>query len=119
MTPDLTGQTVSSVNYVGALYVDTEQEWQITIESDFSVSDGARQWSKSGGDLDEILELLGQYLGEPVAAFSISATGTLEFSVGSLSVRADPSTKYEAWNVAGPDKQLVVCTPGGKLAIWG
>jgi hypothetical protein len=118
MTPDLNGQTVSSVSYVGGLYIDTQQEWQITIESDFTVTDGVREWSKSGGDVDGIVAMLDQHLGLPITAFAISDTGTLSFSLGALSVRAAPSPKYEAWNVAGPDKQLVVCMPGGELAIW-
>ncbi len=116
--PNLNGQTVSSVAYVGALYIDTLDGWQITIESDFSVSDGDHEWSKSRGDLDEIVALLGQHVGTALGTFQIGPSGSLQFSIGPLSVQALPSPKYESWNVAGPDKQLVVCTPGGELAIW-
>jgi hypothetical protein len=118
MMPSLTGQSVSSVTYVGALYVDTEEGWQITIESDFTVHHSGDAWSKSGGELDEIVARLSRCVGERITQFEIGATGTLEFLVGPYAVHAAPSPKYEAWNVAGPDKQLVVCTPGGELAIW-
>jgi hypothetical protein len=30
-----------------------------------------------------------------------------------LPVRADD--RYEAWQIAGPDGELLVCTPGGEL----
>lgn len=45
---------------------------------------------------------------------------------GSLQVAFDnnvrlhiaPDTSYEAWTVSGPHHMLVVCMPGGELAIW-
>jgi hypothetical protein len=46
--------------------------------------------------------------------------GTLDlaFSDGS-SLRCPPDDRYEAWQVVGGfPEHLVVCTPGGELAVW-
>lgn len=47
--------------------------------------------------------------------------------VGDLSVLFDDASElsvgaaaeYEAWQLSGPRGEMVVCMPGGKLAIWG
>ena len=45
-------------------------------------------------------------------------TLTLAFSDASR-LRCDPHNDYEAWQVAGGSPQhLVVCMPGGELAVW-
>ena len=116
--PDLTGHTVESASYVGGLYIDTQEGWQITIESDFSLREGATTSTKSDGDLDAMVARLVELTGERINQFAMSDSGTLTFAVGPVTVTAAPSPKYEAWNISGPDKQLVVCTPGGELAIW-
>jgi hypothetical protein len=42
----------------------------------------------------------------------------LSFADGSL-LRCEPDPRYEAWQVAGGSPQyLVVCKPGGELAVW-
>lgn len=33
-------------------------------------------------------------------------------------LRADPDERYEAWEVRGPGRQLIVCGHGGELAMW-
>jgi hypothetical protein len=118
-TPDLTGQTVVSVGYEGALYVDTDRGWQVAVESDFStVSRDGQSWSKADGALDEMVGLLRQQVGQRITAFEIAATGTLHLTIGPYAVIAPPSPRYESWSVAGPGKELVVCLPGGGLAVW-
>jgi len=57
-------------------------------------------------------------IGSTFTTFAISDEGTLSFVVGEARVELPPHPKYEAWDIAGPDKQLVVCLPGGQLAIW-
>jgi Family of unknown function (DUF6188) len=42
----------------------------------------------------------------------------LSFANGSL-LRCEPDARYEAWQVVGGSPQsLVVCQPGGELAVW-
>jgi hypothetical protein len=44
-------------------------------------------------------------------------TLALRFGGGaSITVPANP--KWEAWQIVGPGTALVVCSPGGRLAIW-
>jgi Family of unknown function (DUF6188) len=43
---------------------------------------------------------------------------TLSFRDGAR-LRVQPSPDYEAWQISGPDRLLVVCMPGGgEPAIW-
>jgi Family of unknown function (DUF6188) len=52
------------------------------------------------------------------AASADDGTLRLAFDDGSL-LRCRPDPKYEAWEVVGGDPQaLVICLPGGELAIW-
>ncbi|MFJ2034316.1 DUF6188 family protein [Streptosporangium sp. NPDC087985] len=49
-------------------------------------------------------------------AFKSGALG-LVFDIGAhLSVKPDP--QYEAWSAHGPGALLLVCLPGGDLAVW-
>ena len=64
-------------------------------------------------------EQLENFTGRTVTAAS-TADGTLQlsFADGSL-IRCEPVETHEAWQVVGGDPQwLVVCAPGGELAIW-
>jgi hypothetical protein len=40
------------------------------------------------------------------------------FSLDGWVLRADPDDKYESWEVRGPGSRVMVCGPGGTLAIW-
>jgi hypothetical protein len=47
------------------------------------------------------------------------ADGTLRLSLeGGAVITASPSDEFEAWAVAGAGQRLVVCAPGGTLAVW-
>jgi hypothetical protein len=41
----------------------------------------------------------------------------LRFDDGS-EVSAPPLAGYEAWQISGPGRALIVCAPGGHLAVW-
>lgn len=73
--------------------------------------------STSGVHVGRLAELVGTTLASARAADD--GTLTLDGAAGSdaraLVVPADPY--YEAWN-AGIHRSLVVCVPGGELAIW-
>jgi hypothetical protein len=58
-------------------------------------------------------------VGQLLATVSTSG-GTLEFrfSIGGY-LRCESAEEYEAWQVVGGSPQhLVVCLPGGELAVW-
>jgi hypothetical protein len=74
--------------------------------------DGGPGWSASP-PLDELV-------GDTVRTADVRGTGELAITFDSgreLVVGVD--AEYEAWNVTGPDGLLVVCLPGGGLAVWG
>jgi len=53
-----------------------------------------------------------------VAASATDGVLTLAFTDGAL-LRCPPDPQYEAWQVVGGSPQyLVVCLPGGELAVW-
>lgn len=92
----------------------------IVIESPFVLEIQGRAVSLSpNDDPDEAFEpvraLLGQIVSEALADENGSLSVTFD-SGAHLHVEPDPA--YEAWNVSGPEGALVVCTPGGTLAVW-
>ena len=61
----------------------------------------------------------GELVGRTVASVS-STNGVLQirFTDGAM-LRSEPDPSYEAWQVVGGAPQtLVVCLPGGELAVW-
>jgi hypothetical protein len=54
------------------------------------------------------------------AVVSIDVTGgclTIVFD-GGLQVVVEPDQRYESWQISSEDGLLIVCTPGGELAVW-
>jgi hypothetical protein len=64
------------------------------------------------------LELFGKTIAE--ASFS-KQTGALYLAFeGDRQLDVNPDERFEAWQISGYDRLLVVCTPGGEPAIvWG
>ncbi len=42
---------------------------------------------------------------------------TIRSAVAQIDVSADDGS--EAWQIYGPSGEIIVCMPGGELAIWG
>jgi Family of unknown function (DUF6188) len=63
--------------------------------------------------------LLAQYP-DTLAAGTVDEDGTLRLSFArGWTVNVPPNPHYEAWQIAGPGKGLVVCPPGGgTLSVW-
>ncbi|BAW05977.1 DUF6188 family protein [Nocardia seriolae] len=54
-----------------------------------------------------------------IVAATVADNGELRIDLASghrLVVEPDPY--FEAWNVTAPGRYLVVCMPGGELAVW-
>lgn len=66
-----------------------------------------------------VTRLLASMVNSVVADTSTEdGTLVLSFADGSL-LRCQPDERYEAWQVVGGSPQhLVVCEPGGELAVW-
>ena len=103
--PDLTGQTLVNVDRDYSLRLTTQEGWHIAIEGEELVDD------------KRLAAELYRAVGHPVSSFWIK-NGVLSISVRDALVHAVPHPHYESWNIAGPEHQLVVCTPGGDMAVW-
>lgn len=106
--PDLTGQTLTRVDRDYTMRIYTSEGWLIAIEGDELVDD------------KDLAAALYGAIGKTISDFTISDDGVLSMSAGDAHIRAVPDQRFESWHVTGPgpQKQLVVCTPGGELAIW-
>jgi hypothetical protein len=84
-------------------------------EPDLYADVGCAELVDSGGATIPLTALVGRMVSEASAP---NGSLRLTFTDGSL-LRCDPDPQYEAWQVVGGDPQaLIVCEPGGKLAIW-
>jgi hypothetical protein len=70
-------------------------------------------------DSQGVTRLLASMVNSAVSDTSTEGgTLVLSFADGSL-LRCEPDERYEAWQVVGGSPQhLVVCEPGGELAVW-
>jgi hypothetical protein len=116
----LTGKSLQSVLVEYTLRLQFSDVYFIVIESPFNLDSYDRSVSLSPEeDSDEAFQPIRELVGQTVDEATADEAGALRvrFSGGALlQVPADEA--YEAWSVSGPNGALVVCTPGGKLAIW-
>ncbi|MGY5883476.1 DUF6188 family protein [Modestobacter lacusdianchii] len=66
----------------------------------------------------EGLALLLPLLNGDVVAVAVGDDGALGLTIGETTLRCAPDPDHEAWQVTGSDVGLVVCGPGGDLAVW-
>jgi hypothetical protein len=58
-------------------------------------------------------------VGRTVASVSTTDSVLVLTFADGATLRCDPSAEYEAWQVVGGSPEnLVVCMPGGELAVW-
>lgn len=71
-------------------------------------------------DINSKIPLL-NFFKKKVSNLEINDLGDLkiEFSDSDNIIIISSSDEFEAWEIFGPNNFQVVCTPGGKLAIWG
>lgn len=122
MTTDLglRGRTVTSIHVEYTLQLWLSDEYHVTVESPFWVHLPDRSVELSPeADPEEVRALLGRLVGHSIDDAGVSETGvmTIHFD-GSTRLKVEPDPAYEAWNVSGPAGFLIVCMPGGELAIW-
>lgn len=112
-------QKVSKLDYGCGLTFCTDGGFEIRIEADYALTKSRtttihspEPFSDNSGPLDSLRE-------------EINATSTAEkdgilvlTSADGLSLRVAPSADFEAWALAGPRGQKIVCLPGGELAVW-
>jgi hypothetical protein len=98
----------------------------VVIETPFSIlgEDGEQRFDpEKWADLGPALECL---LFKKVTAAKAHKEGELEITFAhGVALHVLPNAYYESWHVvseagvASKDGSMIVCMPGGKLAIWG
>lgn len=116
----LAGRTIESLLIEYTVVVRLTGGYVLVVESPLVLTTGDSTTevdpADDPGDVENSLRWL---VGMTVASSPAEPSGalTVVFDEGTrLTVAVDPD--YEAWHVAGPDGSLVVCMPGGQLAIW-
>ena len=118
--PDFADATIAKVEVEYMLRFWTDSGWQFNLEGDVTLRSGDRtirigDMSTSPQSLsDELLGLKGSTL----EAVNVSDAGdrTIRFAVAQIDVSADDG--FEAWQIYGPSGEIIVCMPGGELALW-
>jgi hypothetical protein len=117
----LSGRTLQAVSADYTVQLQMTDGYFVTVGSTFSLRSAERTITlDSETNAERALDRMRPLVGQRVDTAVADSTGALciRFSSGAdLLVEADAA--YEAWSVSGPDGALVVCTPGGKLAVWG
>jgi hypothetical protein len=117
---------MSAVGFlVGRAVVEVQTEPEGSARIIFELGDGPTPalYADVGASIYEDVHgksrALSSMTGSVCAATSTdNGTLSLSFADGSR-LRCEPHPLYEAWEVAGGTPQyLVVCTPGGGLAVW-
>ena len=89
--------------------------YEITIESPLTIV--AARIEQAEPTSVEVLGALRDLLMKPVLSVSES-DGQLDVVFDSLTISVPRDDDYEAWQVRADDGLLIVCAPGGELAVW-
>jgi uncharacterized protein DUF6188 len=114
------GQSVVSEEFGFTIAFEISGDYEIRTGTPFLLSTPAGNFrfqpdEEPEGNLDRLRELIGHTVTEATT----DKSGTLHVAFdNNARLRIDPDTSYEAWTVSGPHGMLVVCMPGGELAIW-
>ncbi|MGO4599029.1 DUF6188 family protein [Terrabacter sp. 2RAF25] len=120
MIPDFTRMTVSRVQLDWMVRLWTSGGGQFNLEGDVFVTHRGRPPVQV--DISQSVEtppkVLADLLGQEVTGVLVSRTNDLAINLvdAQVSCRVDPA--YESWTIHGPHRAMVVCMPGGELAVW-
>jgi hypothetical protein len=117
---DLRGQTLTDLVADSTARLTFTGDFFIRLESTFTLTMQGQVVSLTP-DTDplEAFSPMQVLVERAVTAATISDDGTLTltFDDGSEIV-AQPDIQYEAWTLTGPNRLIIVCMPGGDLAVW-
>lgn len=106
------------VDHAVGLQFFVEQATTVRIETPFKILDGPRELQVIVAQSSTLVHVL-NLLHEQLLDANAQSDGTLRlvFANGVVIV-VPPDPNYEAWTLEGPAGYLVVCRPGGELAVW-
>ncbi len=121
MIPDFTGMTISRVQLDWMVRLWTSGGGQFDLEGDVYVTH--RGQAPVHIDKHQSVEVppkvLGDLLGQEVTGVLLSPANDLAINLSDAQVSCRVNLNIESWNVNGPHGEMVVCMPGGELAVWG
>ena len=97
------------------LDLEGSPHYEITIESPLTIV--AANIEQAEPTSIEVLGALRDLLMKPVLSVSDS-DGQLDVVFDSLTISVPRDDNYEAWQVRADDGLMIVCVPGGELAVW-
>lgn len=120
MIPDFAGKVIEIARIDYGLFLWTSDNWEILLAGPVRVSGPDPTSTEIDVDTPETPlppELVG-VVGATIAQLLVAEDGHLGVQLGDrqLSVRA--AQDYEAWQIAGRDGELLICTPGGELTYF-
>lgn len=99
---------------VGDLQMNFDGDLVVSVGGKISVGASSAVESHSLAGLAQLLPLLNNQ----VRAAGADEDGDLSLTIGAATLRCAADSRYEAWTYNGPQQALVVCMPGGGLAVW-
>lgn len=116
----LQGQTFLSEHVEYSAVLKFSGKYMVRIESPFILHLRENEYQLSPeGDPTEAFDPVRELIGQTVTQSVAEDTGILRLAFANgASVVVEPDEAYEAWTASGPRGMLVVCMPGGELAIW-
>jgi hypothetical protein len=95
-----------------------EFQAEIRIETPFTfTSRDGQTFHVEPGEVESLCPALHIFNQVATAATIESGALDIEFE-GKAGIAVPPHPTYEAWTIAGSRGLKIVCTPGGKLAVW-
>jgi hypothetical protein len=114
----LLGQKLEYVRLDDAIVLGFSGGHQVLIETVVNLTGpGGRAEIEPGTHPSDVLATL---LGDVVRVARTGEGGELRISFdGGAELLVEVDAEVESWAVAGPNGFLIVCLPGGELAVWG
>lgn len=119
---DLAGLAVTDTSIDRAFVIvlwDGDDQWEARIEGAFAWTADGRPPVRYEPDTGLEVGAVPQVVGSVVSHLWVTASGELQiqFEDGSR-IEVDVDDRYEAWQITGPDRILIVGMPGGQVAVW-
>lgn len=119
MNLDLSGQMVVLHLRQGTVVLTMTGGYVVVLEAPFTVTTPEASKRCDPGMIVESADAEGDLVGRIIDACTVDDAGSLSVTfTGGVRLQVDPDDGFEAWTISGPEGMLVVCTPGGKLAVW-
>lgn len=118
---ELIGKTIEQIRSDFALKLYTTDGWEVLLAGDTSLTEARRPPVELDTEVaqDEPIDEVKPLLGQQITAAEVTPEGQLVLEFGGTRVVTRVGEDHEAWQIAGPDGERIICMPGGELAIWG